>query len=157
MRPPGSTGTHGEPSSTPKAAPKTQQAVHGFRLKIPESDVYGKGKFVNSKGNTECVEFIRQATGAPPTAAWRKGLKVSEAARGAIPRGTAIATFDAAGKYPEDGLGRHAAIYLEHDEKSILVLDQWNDQGEVRQRPIRFSRPEGTRRSNDGNTFYVIE
>jgi hypothetical protein len=32
-----------------------------------------KGKsYVNDQGKTECVEFIRQALGAPPTALWRK-------------------------------------------------------------------------------------
>lgn len=72
-------------------------------------------------------------------------------------RGTAIATFDSNGKYPTDGLGKHAAIYLEHNALRILVLDQWNDQGEVKQRPIWFNRPKGTKRSNDADTFYVIE
>lgn len=157
MRPPGSTGVHCEPSLAAMTAFKAKQTVSGFRLKISEHDVFGKGKFANAQGNTECVEFVRQATGAPHTSAWRKGLKVSEAAKGAIPRGTAIATFDAAGKYPSDKHGKHAAIYLEHDEKRILVLDQWNAQGEVLRRSIRFSQPAGTRRSNDGDTFYVIE
>lgn len=53
--------------------------------------------------------------------------------------------------------GKHAAIYLRHDAVRMLVLDQWNDQGEVKERPIAFKRPNGTRRSNDGDTFYVIE
>ena len=66
-------------------------------------------------------------------------------------------TFDSNGKYPTDALGKHAAIYLEHNTQCILVLDQWNDQGEVKQRPIWFNRPKGTKRSNDGDTFYVIE
>ncbi len=50
-----------------------------YTLRIPESSVYGKKKFVNKKGNTECVEFIQQATGAPATLAWRKGIKVKDA------------------------------------------------------------------------------
>ncbi len=84
-------------------------------------------------------------------------MKVSEAKFGEIARGTAIATFDSNGKYPADSLGKHAAIYLEHTAQRILVLDQWNDQGEVKQRPIWFGRPKGTRRSNDADTFFVIE
>lgn len=112
---------------------------------------------MNTKGHTECVEFVRQATGAPPTYLWKRGKKVSTAFHCEIPRGTAIATFDAEGKYPIDANGKHAAIYLEHNAVGILVLDQWNDQGQVKQRRILFQRPKGTRRSNDGDTFYVIE
>ena len=117
----------------------------------------GKEKYVNAEGNTECVEFIRQAAGALHTSTWKKGKKVSEAKAGDIPRGTAIATFDANGRYPTDGLGKHAAIYLFHDSICIRVLDQWNDQREVKSRPIWFNRPKGTKRNNDANTYYVIE
>lgn len=128
-----------------------------YQIKIREQDVFGKAKYVNAQGNTECVEFIRQATDAPPTVMWKKGKKVSDAKFGEIARGTAIATFDSNGKYPADALGKHAAIYLEHNAQHITVLDQWNDQGEVKQRFIWFNRPKGTKRSNDADTFYVIE
>lgn len=128
-----------------------------YRLRIAENDVFGKGKFKNSKGNTECAEFVRQATGAAPTTTWKCGQKVADALVGSIPRGTAIATFDDKGEYPTDGLGQHAAIYLKHDKSAIWVLDQWNAQGEVKERAIWFARPKGRRRSNDANTFYIIE
>jgi hypothetical protein len=128
-----------------------------YMLKVPQTDVFGKAKYVNALGKTECAEFIRQATGAPHTSAWKIGIKVSEAKPGEISRGTAIATFDDKKRYPVDEKGKHAAIYLQHDPTRILVLDQWNDQGEVKQRPIGFKRPKGTKRSNDADTFYVIE
>lgn len=128
-----------------------------YTLRIPESSVYGKKKFVNKKGNTECVEFVQQATGAPATLTWRKGIKVKGASVGAIPRGTAIATFDVNGSYPTDTHGRHAAIYISHDQQGVKVLDQWNSQGEVQIRTIHFNPPKVTKRSNDGDTFYVIE
>jgi hypothetical protein len=128
-----------------------------YKLIIAEADVLGKAKFVNDKGNTECVEFVRQAAAAPKTTAWRKGVRVADAKAGDIPRGTVIATFDATDRYPSDTLGRHAAIYLAHDEQRILVLDQWNAQGQVLQRPIWFKRPKGTKRSNDADTFYVVK
>lgn len=128
-----------------------------YKLKVTEQSVFGKGLYVNAQGNTECVEFVRQATSAPQSTLWKKGIKVSEAKFGEIARGTAIATFDTNGNYPTDSLGRHAAIYLQHNDQNIVVLDQWNQQGEVKQRPIRFNRPKGTKRSNDANTFYVIE
>jgi hypothetical protein len=128
-----------------------------YQLKIAEKDVFGKGKFKNASGKTECTEFIRQATGAPATIGWCRGVKVADAKPGQILRGTAIATFDDNGKYPTDGLGKHAAIYLSHSQASIQVLDQWDDQGEVKPRPIWFNRPKGTRRSNDATAFFVIE
>lgn len=128
-----------------------------YKLAVAEDEVLGKRRYVNAAGKTECVEFIRQAAGAPQTVIWKKGMKVSDARPGEITRGTAIATFDSSGQYPTDALGRHAAIYLEHNQHRILVLDQWNDQGEVKQRPIWFNRPKGTKRSNDADTYYVIE
>lgn len=128
-----------------------------YLLQIKEDEVYGKGRFANKKGNTECVEFIRQATGAPETAKWVRGRQVKSFKSGELAKGTAIATFDGNGKYPTDTLGKHAAIYLSHDQQGITVLDQWNAQGEVKKRIIRFHRPEGTSRSNDGDTFYVIK
>jgi hypothetical protein len=130
-----------------------------YLLRISEADCLGKGKFKNAEGHTECVEFVRQATCAPRTELWRPSTKVSEAKPGDIPRGSAIATFDSNLRYPPrtDLLGKHAAIYLSHDKKNIHVLDQWNDQGEVLPRFIHFNRPKGTKRSNDGDTFFVIK
>lgn len=128
-----------------------------YRLQVSEKDVFGKSKYVNRQGKTECVEFIRQASRAPHTSGWTQGMKVSDAKPGEILRGTVIATFDLNGRYPVDGLGKHAAIYLEHNADRILVLDQWNDQGAVKQRPIHFKRPTATRRSNDADAFFVVE
>jgi hypothetical protein len=127
-----------------------------YKLNISEEDVFGKSKFINSKGNTECVEFVRQATGAPQTVLWKKGAMVFGASLSSITRGTAIATFNDSGKYPIDGKGKHAAIYLSHDSLGIRVLDQWNKQGEVLERIIYFSSP-SIPRSNAGKSFYVIE
>lgn len=128
-----------------------------YLMSVEEASVFGKRKFVNSKGHTECVEFVRQVTQAPGTSRWVRGRLVKSFKPGGLIRGTAIATFDEHSKYPTDGSGRHAAIYLSQDSYGIVVLDQWNSQGEVLQRTIRFQRPPGTKRSNDGDTFYVIE
>jgi hypothetical protein len=128
-----------------------------YTLTIDETSVFGKGKFKNVKGNTECVVFVQKATGVPETPKWTRGRRVKSFKQDELARGTAIATFDEKGKYPTDKLGKHAAVYLSHDNKGIQVLDQWNDLGEVKQRLIRFNRPAGTKRSNDGDTFYVIE
>jgi hypothetical protein len=121
-------------------------------LKNPTSHV-GRA-YVNAKGNTECVEFVRQAMGAPHTSKWVKGRDVHGDM--SIPTGTAIATF-VNGQYPQTGTsGMHAAIYVSQDAKCIWVTDQWRAQGAVRTRPISFDTKD-TRLSNQGKAFSVIE
>ena len=117
----------------------------------------GAKKYTNAKGNTECVEFVRQTTGAPNTSIWKRGVRVKDAIQGEILPGTAIATFDDEGKYPTDPLGKLAAIFLSKDENSIKVLDQWKAQGGVLPREIQFNSSKAKSRSNNGDTFYVIE
>ena len=116
----------------------------------------GKGKWKNAQGRTECVELIRQATSAPATHLWRPGLRIRDAKPGQIPPYTAIATF-VDDRYPTDDRGKHAAIYLGHNGRGIHVIDQWNKQGEARERTIVFDNHHTTSRSNEGNWYYVIE
>lgn len=121
-------------------------------------DSYVGRAFLNSKGNAECVEFIRQTLGAPPTASWTAGTRITKVAAGQadpVAKGTAIATF-VNGRYATEG-GRHAAIYMGQNEHGIIVLDQWRAQGKVKQRVIRWNVPAGTSRSNDGSAYSVIE
>jgi len=125
-------------------------------MKVPEGDVFGKGKYQNASGNTECVEFVRQVTDLGPTSGWKPGAPVSDM-KSSISSGTAIATFDDKGNYPTDSLGRHAAIFLSRNSAGITVLDQWNSQGEVKKRVIKFSQPANTKRSNNGDKFFVIK
>ena len=75
----------------------------------------------------------------------------------AIPRGTAIAKFEADGTYTNKS-GSHAAIYLSQDETGIRVYNQWRGQP-VHKRLIRFEGGAGSkqgRKSNDGKRFAVI-
>lgn len=124
-----------------------------FILRNPESHV-GKA-YKNSKGNTECVEFVRQTLNLPATALWIEGTRIQKGSAG-IMRGTAIATF-VAGKYPQTGdSGKHAAIYLEQNDTGIVVLDQWRAQGMVEPRTIRFDSKSPSI-SNQGDKFSVIE
>ncbi|NVD97537.1 BPSL0067 family protein [Massilia sp. BJB1822] len=127
-----------------------------YTLQVTEAEISARESYVNAKGNTECVECVRQTTAAPATFRWHPGQHVQEAKLGQIARGTAIATFDDKGRYPNDGKGRHAAIYLSHDKTGIVVLDQWNSKGKVSRRTIRFNTKSYSR-SNEGTTFYVIE
>jgi len=122
-------------------------------------DIYRNRSIPNERGNTECVEFIRQTLDAPQTARWRQGVTVRRLKPGEgdpVARGTAIATF-VAGTYPQHGdTGKHAAIYLGQDASGIQVLDQWRAQGRVMLRTIPW-QPRRPGLSNDGNAFSVIE
>jgi hypothetical protein len=118
-----------------------------------------------SVGNGQCVAFARAAAAIAQTSTWRKGAMV----RGAtLSPGTAIATFNADGKYENDISGRsHAAIYLGQSAAGIQVLDQWVERIKmpdgtvkvlakpVHQRTIRFQ--ENAKPVNDGRNYYVIE
>jgi hypothetical protein len=37
-----------------------------YLMKAQEGDVFQVKRYVDAHGNTECVEFVRQVTGAPP-------------------------------------------------------------------------------------------
>jgi hypothetical protein len=107
-------------------------------------------------GAGHCVDFVKAAAGAPPTAAWQEGAAVHGSSN--IARGTAIATFEADGSYTSE-TGNHAAIYLYQDARGIWVYDQWQGQP-VHKRLIRFEGGSGAKRgskSNDGRRFAVIE
>lgn len=109
-----------------------------------------EGKVVD---DGHCARFVQIAAGAPQTSIWQKGEHVQKAAY--ISKGTVIATFDGNGKYPTDKQGKHAAIYISHDQYGIEVWDQWVGQP-VHKRKIMYK--EGNHyRSNDGDTFYVVE
>lgn len=104
-------------------------------------------------GSGQCVEFVQHCASAPHTSSWRKGAKVRG---GQIRSGTAIATFDETGRYPNRSTGNHAAIYISQTTAGIWVYDQWVSQGEVRKRFIRFKNGVGSP-SNDGDRFYIIK
>lgn len=127
----------------------------GFISPNPEVN---EGKSI---GTGHCVPYVQIASGAPETAKWTRGGKVK--GDFTIPKGTAIATFSADGKYTNsvDGTS-HAAIYLKQDVKAIYVYDQWikkdKSKQPVHQRPIRFQGGKtGPDTVNDGDNYYVIE
>jgi hypothetical protein len=105
-------------------------------------------------GNGHCVAFVREVTGLPPTAQWRRGDPVRGSQN--LAPGTAIATFDSSGRYGNHTDGRsHAAILLAEHEDGLLVADQWLGQA-VHQRVIRFRDGKGDA-ANDGDQYHVIE
>jgi hypothetical protein len=105
-------------------------------------------------GNGQCVAFVRQVTGLPATAEWRRGAKVASAA--SVPEaGTAIATFDADGRYGNHTDGRsHAAILIARHDEGLVVWDQWLGQP-VHQRIIRYRRGQGSA-VNDADQYHVV-
>ena len=105
-------------------------------------------------GNGQCVVFVQDSAKAPNTSLWKQGRKVRDNLL--IKQGTAIATFDAHGKYPNKPTGNHAAIYVSQGAAGIWVYDQWVSQGAVKKRLIRFKGGVGSP-SNDGDAFCVID
>ena len=113
-------------------------------------------------GTGECVPLVEDATGAPRAAQWSRGALVK--GNTALARGTAIATFDAAGNYGNNRHGNHAAIYLGQDASGIQVVDQWNRRDKTgkivghqwpHERTIRFNDKLGA--SDNGNGFSVVQ
>lgn len=109
-------------------------------------------------GDGECVSLVVAVCGLSgrTTKTWKPGLKVQGAAQGAIARGTAIATF-VEGHYPKDDNGKHAAIYLSHDDDGIQVIDQYNGKNPKPASPRTIGFNTKTYRSNNGIYYYLIE
>jgi hypothetical protein len=104
-------------------------------------------------GSGQCVAYVQQICGMPHTSHWRRGRQVRG---GAVDPNTAIATFDADGRYGNHTDGRsHAAVFLMETETGLLVWDQWGGQP-VHSRTIRFHGGAG-KKANDGDAYYVIE
>lgn len=105
-------------------------------------------------GNGECVKLVQASAKAPFTGEWKRGVKVRGFVK--LERGTAIATFDAAGRYPnkKDG-SSHAAIYLSQDPVGIRVIDQWAGRPPA-PRTIPF-RNGAAKAVNDGDAYHVID
>lgn len=111
-------------------------------------------QYTEKAGTGQCVELVKKAAKAPATSTWKKGEKV----RGntSIRVGTAIATFDADGHYPNNKTGNHAALYLSQNSDRIYVWDQYKSKPIPSERPIYF-RGGTCSPSNDGDAYYVIE
>lgn len=106
-------------------------------------------------GTGQCVDLVRQATGAPETSVWFYGPTVWGSGD-TLPRGCAIATFDLDGQYGNHTDGRsHAALLLELTEAGLVVVDQWKGQP-VHQRTIRFKGGQGPP-CDDADTYSVID
>jgi hypothetical protein len=102
-------------------------------------------------GRGQCVDFVREVTGLPPTGHWREGAPAFEAVSGG-----AIASFDANGRYGSHTNGAsHAAILIWVEDDGLRVWDQWVGHP-VAQRVIRFKGGNGMA-CDDGDAFSLIE
>jgi hypothetical protein len=108
-------------------------------------------------GNAECAVLVEKLAHAPTTMHWRKGQTVRGSS--GVLTGTAIATFDAAGKYPNQPTGNHAALYLSQDGAGIYVIEQYVGLEKIQKRHIRFMNgavPYHNNIANDGDAYSVI-
>lgn len=123
---------------------------------MPSVSVHHERHIGRSVGSGHCVPFVRECTGLPPTSRWRRGVL----ARGAnLAPGTAVATFNPAGRYANSMAGdSHAAIFLAEIPEGLEVLDQWLEDKPrpVSHRVIRFRGGVG-KPVNDGDQFFTIE
>jgi hypothetical protein len=74
-------------------------------------------------GRGQCVDFVRIAADVPHTSLWVRGDPVPTTD---VPTGTAIATFDADGRYGNHTDGRsHAALFVRQMGAGMQVWDCW--------------------------------
>lgn len=109
-------------------------------------------------GNAQCAVLVEVLAKAPHTSAWRKGRSVRRNL--GIQPGTAIATFDEAGRYPNTSTGDHAALYLSQDAMGIWVIEQYVGLEKIQKRRIRFMNgavPYHHNVANNGDAYSVIE
>jgi len=109
-------------------------------------------------GNAQCAVLVERLANAPATALWHKGRNVRRNL--SIQPGTAIATFDATGRYPNTWTNNHAALYLSQDIMGIWVIEQYVGLEKIQKRHIRFMNggvPYHHNVANDGDAYSVIE
>jgi RHS repeat-associated protein len=102
----------------------------------------------------QCVAFTKFFTGLPCSGCWRAGPKV---VGNNIPPGTAIATFDDQGLYPNKGHGNNSGIYVglsspPYPPNSIMMLDLWPGHNAS----ARTVKPTGATASDQSGAYSVI-
>jgi RHS repeat-associated protein len=113
-----------------------------WRQKISDGTYISKLDEDND-GDQSCAELIkhRSTFNAPPTWTWKEGRPVVPGMD--IEIGTAIATFDEAGRYPQDDESfRHAAVFAGflEDGSGIYVIDQYEQAAFIQYRSLIWNR-----------------
>lgn len=120
---------------------------------IASNPLQGLGTIID---NGHCMRHVQIVAGVPHSSRLRRGLRVIDVED--VPRGTVIATFDAAGRYTNatDG-SSHIAIFLERRRDGLRVIDQWRGRhGGVGERTIHFNAGTGSA-ANDADAYYIAE
>ncbi|MFT3771266.1 MAG: BPSL0067 family protein [Minicystis sp.] len=110
-------------------------------------------------GNGQCAVFVEMVTGAPRVHSWRRGLKVLGNGHLITP-GTAIATFNSHGVYPNMNHGNHAALFVSENGHSITVIDQYHGTHSHHPGISRYSHQghgDDHHMTGDPEYYYVIE
>ena len=100
----------------------------------------------------QCVSFTKFFTGLPCSGCWRAGPKV---VGNNVPAGTAIATFDDQGLYPNGPHGNNSGLYAgpaSSPPNSIIILDQWPGHNAS----ARTITPKGATPSDQSGAYSVI-
>jgi hypothetical protein len=105
----------------------------------------------------QCVGLVKYYSSCGSTGSWKEGDLVSESPD--LERGTAIATFDANGRYLSHASGNHACFFIKFmpSKKGITVLEQhvWPNPDKIQTRDILYRGGKGDP-SNDGDAYSVI-
>jgi hypothetical protein len=121
---------------------------------IASDPLQGLGTIID---NGHCMRHVQIVAGVPHSSRLRRGLRVRDV-EDVPPRGTVIATFDAAGRYANatDG-SSHIAIFLERRSDGLRVVDQWRGRaGGVGERTIPFRLGRGSP-ADDADAYYIAE
>jgi hypothetical protein len=110
-------------------------------------------------GNGQCAVFVELVTHAPKVHFWVRGIKVLGNGH-LISPGTAIATFNSSGHYPNMPHGNHAALFVSEDGHAIKVIDQWHGKTTSHNPgPSTYHSGHGDDQhmTQDANFYYVID
>jgi|GEM_PF-2294755 len=105
-------------------------------------------------GNGECVALVKKVFGLPSTKEWIAGQAITAPGSPPLSTGTAIATFNEDGLYPQGkDTPKHAAIFVGYTEDGMTVYDQWKGQP-PHTRLIYFDDTKNTQ--NNASNYSVI-
>jgi hypothetical protein len=129
-----------------------------FIIDIGKVKIGVDNAYTNFAG-AQCAALVQQAPlisggQVPRTRFWRRGSRVKDLKWNEIAEGTVIATFDEMGNYPSER--RHTGIYVSHDTKGILIIDQWATRPRAKPRTLLFKGGE-IRQVDNGDFYWIVE
>jgi hypothetical protein len=92
-----------------------------------ENIAQGKARLLKIQASIHHDSLLK-SYGLPSTRNWVEGEEITGPNQPALATGTAIATFDEDGNYPQGNVPKHAAIFVSYTDNGIIVYDQWAGQ-----------------------------